>query len=76
VVPLPPVTRACLARFAAANATALATEIGIADARFAASLVERSRVRRGVTGAGWPDRESASSSRALALVTGLRRAHR
>ena len=72
-VPLPPATCACLARFAAANATALAAELGT-ETRFAADLVERSRVRRGVTGVGWPD-GAAPSSWTLVLTSGCRRVH-
>lgn len=43
-VPLPRATRTCLARFAAANATALAAEYGMVNVNFAAGLIERSQV--------------------------------
>lgn len=43
-VPLPRITRECLQRFAAMNASCLATEYRMVNAGFAASLIERSQV--------------------------------
>ena len=51
-VPLPRVTRGCLQRFAAMNATGLAAQYGMVNAGFAASLIERSQVVLGLTSLG------------------------
>lgn len=43
-VPLPRITRGCLQRFAAMNASGLAKEYGMVNADFAESLIQRSQV--------------------------------